>query len=840
MDVVRSRRYGFFARKTTARRRTIPLLLLVAALIFTLPTGSAAQARVGAWVDVVLAVEEPSDAAAISRLEANDIQVWFSGTANPEQRNRIQRSPGLAFATSYGLYHELTFNPVGPTFPGTTRLNPFSVPRIREAMNWLVDRRHIAQEIMGGMGTPRYLPINTVFPDYARLADVARKLEIRYAPNPDRARAVISEEMGKLGATLVGGKWQYQGQPVTLIFLIRTEDERRQIGDYVAGLLEGIGFTVERRYGRSAELAPLWIGGDPAAGRWHIYTGGWISTLIQRDMADNFDFFYTKRGLTDPLWQAYKPSEAFDKVADKLGKRDFTSVAERNKLFAQALELAMQDSVRVWLVERISAWPRRKEIKVVADLAAGYSGSRLWPYTLRYEGRTGGTIRMGLPSIITQPWNPLGGSNWIFDQTLIRSTQDYAAIPDPFTGLMMPQRIERAEVTVKQGLPVSRTHSWVTLRTAPQITVPGDAIISWDPKAQRFITVREKHPTGLRALTKRVVYFEKDLFKKAQWHDGSLLTLGDIMLGWILTFDRAMEASAIYDPAVVPAFKSFEEQFRGFRIVSENPLVVEYYSDEWTMDAENMAAGAAGAFWPNYGFGPGAWHNVAIGIRAEAAKEVAFSSAKARRLNVEWLNYVAGPTLAVLDKHLAAARAENWIPYAPTLSRWIKPEEARQRYTFLTHWRTGRGHFWVGTGPFLIQRVSPVEKIVELRRFGRFPDPSTKWVKFDEPRLASVAVSGPPSVRVGGEGAFDVKITYRGRPYPAADIEEVKYLLFDARGELVASGVARAAGEVWKVTLSPQVTGRLAPGSNRLEVIVVSKVVSIPSFASVSFTTLPK
>ncbi len=830
---------GFSAASRTRRRRmAMPLLLLIAALILTLPTGSTAQVRVGAWVDTVLAVEEPSDAAAVSRLAANDIQVWFSGTSNPEQRNRIQRSPGLASAVSYGLYSELTFNPVGPVFPNTQRLNPFSVARIREAVNWLVDRRHVAQEIMGGMGTPRYLPISTVFPDYARMADVARKIEIRYAPNPDRAKAVISEEMGKLGATLVGGKWQYQGRPATITFLIRTEDERRQIGDYVAGLLENIGFTVERRYGRSGELAPLWIGGDPAAGQWHVYTGGWISTLISRDEADNFDFFYTARGLTDPLWQAYKPSPTFDKLAERLAQRDFTSIADRTKLYAQALELSLQDSARIWLVSRLSVWPRRREIKVVSDLAAGYSGSRLWPYTLRFEGRTGGTIRMGLPSIITNPWNAIGGSNWIFDQTLIRGTQDWATIPDPFTGLYWPQRVERAEVTVKQGLPVAKTLNWVSLQTAPEIRVPADAIISWDPKAQQFITVRQQHPQGLKALTKTVVYFEKDLFKKAQWHDGSLLTMGDIMLGWILAFDRSMEGSAIFDPATVPAFESFVETFRGFRVVTENPLVVEYYTDSWLMDAEVIAAGAAGAFWPNYGFGPGAWHNLALGIRAEAAGEVAFSSAKARRRSIEWVNYVAGPTLAVLDRHLDAARADNYIPYAPTLSKWIKPEEATLRWKFLTNWRTGRGHFWVGLGPFLIQRVSPVEKIVELRRFGRFPDPSTKWVRFDEPRLASVTVSGPSSVKIGSDGAFDVRITFKGRPYPAQDIDQVKYLLFDAKGELVASGLAAAAGEAWKVTLAPQVTGKLAPGSNRLEVIVVSKAVSIPSFASLSFTTL--
>jgi peptide/nickel transport system substrate-binding protein len=214
---------------------------------------------------------------------------------------------------------------------------------------------------------------------------------------------------------------------------------------------------------------------------------------------------------------------------------------------------------------------------------------------------------------------------------------------------------------------------------------------------------------------------------------------------------------------------------------------------------------------------------VALGIRAEAAKELAFSSAKAAREKVEWTSFVAGPSLAILDRHLEAARRENYIPYAPTLGKFVTAEEARTRWTQLTHWRTGRGHYWIGTGPFQLHRVAPVEKIVELRRFPRFGDLATRWVHFDAPKMAAVTVTGPSSVQIGAEAAFDVRVTFAGRPYPPAEIETVKWMLF---------------GEVWQAALPTAVTGRLAPGSNRLEVIVVSRAVSIPSFAATSFSTL--
>jgi len=112
-------------------------------------------------------------------------------------------------------------------------------------------------------------------------------------------------------------------------------------------------------------------------------------------------------------------------------------------------------------------------------------------------------------------------------------------------------------------------------------------------------------------------------------------------------------------------------------------------------------------------------------------------------------------------------------------------------------------------------------------------------LRFGEPRLASVSVTGPRQVTAGSEAAFEIRVTEADKPYPPQDLQEVKYLLFNARNELVAQGRAQLAGQVWRVLLGREVTSRLTPGSNRLEAVVVSKVVSVPSFASLTFTSLP-
>lgn len=785
-------------------------------------------------VEVVF-FEEPDFDKALGMIEAGEAHLYASGTSDPAREQRIQNSPVMAHDISYGSYTDLTFNPVGPTFPGTGELNPFSVPAIREAMNRLVDRDHIVEEIYGGLAVPRYLPLNTTFPDYARLADVARVLEISYRHDAERSKIGITTEMEKLGATLEGGRWHFQGKPVRLAFIIRTEDARREIGDYVATLLEELGFAVDRQYKTAAEASPIWATGIPSEGKWHLYTGAWISTAISRDQADNFSYFYTSRGLPDPLWQAYEPAPEFDQVAELLSGREYPTWEERQQLMARAVELALKDSVRVWLVDTISVWPRRNGVNLAADLAGGVSGSWLWPYTLEITTPeiSDRVVRFATPSILTEPWNPVAGSTSIYDLMIMGATTDSAALPDPLTGLSWPQRVERAEVYVEEGTPVTRTLDWLTLSFVPSIEVPPDAWIDWDAAEQRIVTVGQQHPEGLTARTRTVVYYKDDLYA-LEWHDGSKMSLGDMVVGFVLALDRAKPASAIYDEAEVPSLETFFGHFRGLRILQEDPLVVEVYSNHISPDAETIAGSRAG-----YLFTSTPWPSLALGILAEQNHELAFSSSKADQLKVEWMSYIAGPTLPILDRYLVQAQEDGYIPYENTAGQYISTAEAQDRYRRLREFHQARGHFWVGQGPFYLSSVYPTEKNVVIRRFDRFPDPADKWQRFIDPRIPEVDISGPVRITSGEPAQFQVKVTFQGDPYAADDIELARFLVLDARSELVASANIQPRPDgLWIVELTPEQTAELETGSTRLEVAVVSRLVSIPSFETFSFVTI--
>jgi len=227
--------------------------------------GDPAERR-GALIDQVVFTEEGNPGKAVGRIESGSRQVFAQGVTNKTVYHQLRQSQRAEFDLSYGSSAELTLNPAGPEF-GDGELNPFAVPAIREAMNWLVDRDYIANELYGGLAVPRYLPLSTAFPDYARLADVARELEVQYGHQPARAHEVITREMEKLGATRgADGRWMYKGSPVRIKLLIRTEDARKQVGDYVANRLEEIGFETNRMYRTAEQAGPIWIASDPAAG----------------------------------------------------------------------------------------------------------------------------------------------------------------------------------------------------------------------------------------------------------------------------------------------------------------------------------------------------------------------------------------------------------------------------------------------------------------------------------------------------------------------------------------------------------------------------------------------
>ena len=805
-------------------------------------------ARHGGWLDEIDYSVVGSDSA-IAQVQAGAIDLYSFNLASTELS--ALKSSGLSYSGSYGGNYAIMLNPA--ILKDANVLNPFSDHKIREAMNWLIDRNYVNQEIYGGGSLPKFFAITTNLVDYTGIVDIARELEIKYAYNLDKAKQVISDEMTTtLGATAgADGKFQYKGKPVSLIFVIRSDGDgtRKPLGDYVATQLESVGFTVDRQYKTSTEASPIWIGSNPADGKWNLYTAGWLSSGLTRDEKQQFQQMYppdSQQGLS--IFLANKNIDpAFQKVADDLANGNFTTLDQRHDLMKQALELSMEDSVQVWVVDQQVYSPYKTNVNVTYDLGSGIEAAAMYPYNLRFTDKEGGQMKVGTNDLFTEPWNTIAGDNWIWDTGVMRATEMGSDISvgsggimgDPYTGLAWPQRIASAEVTVQTGLPVVKSLDWVTLKTADSIPVPPDTWVDWDAKTQKFITAAEKFPNGTTAKVKSVVTFPSDLFKTIKWHDGSPLSVADFIMAQIQFFDEANKDSKIYDPALEPFLQTYMTYFKGFKITSTDPLTIEDYSDLYTPDAELNAI----TLWPNSPTGltgDNSWGVLAISDMANASGELAYSADKADAKKIEQLSWVGGPSLDILAKHLDEAESQSYIPYAPTLSQFITADEAKARYDNLKKWYTAHGHFWVGTGPYYLDKVFTTEKTLVLKNNPDFPDLADKWASFSTPKLATAALDGPAQVKVGDAATFDVNVTFKDAKYANSDIKQVKYLLYDATGAVVSTGEATAAGDGhYQVALGADVTSKLAAGSDKIEVAVVPIPVAIPAYASLDFVVVP-
>lgn len=802
--------------------------------------------RHGGWLDEIVFSAISSDTA-VSQLQAGAIDFYsFNLSSNSLQEIK---DAGLNYTQSYGGNYGISLNPA--VFDDTGRLNPFSNHKIREAMNWLIDRDYVNQEIYGGGSLPKLLPITTQLVEYTNLIETARALETKYAYDLERAREQINTEMEAMGATLgADGKWQFNGEPVTLTFLIRSDGDgtRQPMGDYVSNQLEEVGFTVDRQYKTSSEAFPIWLGSVASEGQWHLYTAGYLPSGLTRDERANIQQYYlpTSVQASDPFISNVADPE-LQKLGDDLAQGNFATKAERDEMLARALELAIQDSLFVWVVDQLVYAPYNTNVSVTYDLGAGYEAAFMGNYNLRFIDQEGGTMNVGTNDLFTQPWNTIAGSNWVWDSNIMRATSQGAGpvggmqgmMGDPYTGLAWPHRIESASLEYLNGLPITDNNlGWLEVSQVDEIPVPEDAWVDWDATSQTFITAGEKFPDGTTAKTKSVVVYPADLYETVKWHDGSPISAADFVMAFAVFLDRAKPESAVYDESGALSVDAFLPSFKGWRITSTEPLTIEYYSDTFAADAELNVL----PLWPGSPTGLAGennWQTLAVSNLAEGAGELAYSSDKADALTIEQMSWVGGPSLEILKKYLDQAQSESYIPYEATMSQFLTPEEVALRYENMAKWYEDHGHFWVGTGPYYLDQVFTTEKSLVLKNFTDYPDLADRWSAFKDPKRATVVLDGPGQVTSGQEAAFDVIINFKDEPYANADLKQVKYILYGSTGDVIAVGDAEAVGEgQYQVTLDADITSKLETGSAKLEVAVVPIPVAIPAFTSIEFVVV--
>ncbi|MCJ7694753.1 MAG: hypothetical protein MUO40_04925, partial [Anaerolineaceae bacterium] len=131
------------------------------------------------------------------------------------------------------------------------------------------------------------------------------------------------------------------------------------------------------------------------------------------------------------------------------------------------------------------------------------------------------------------------------------------------------------------------------------------------------------------------------------------------------------------------------------------------------------------------------------------------------------------------------------------------------------------------------------EKVATLINNPLYIDLSDTWDRFGAPKIAEVEVDGDASVTLGGEFVFDVFVTFEGETYASTDIKSVSGLLYDATGAIVAvlDAVLVEEGH-YAVTVPADLAAKMEAGASKVDIVVVSKVVAIPTFNTFEFVTI--
>jgi len=712
----------------------------------------------GAWVDELIITQESSEAASIIKMQEGRVHIYGHDLNDQDLFDIVLADPDLDYKMTLGGSRDFLFNvhpaPTSAFFPVSGLMNPFTQAEIREAMNWMIDRDYIAEEVLGGMGVPLYTQFSPSGAEETRYQTLIDAIKSKYAYSPSTGFANITTAMEGLGAVFTGtlgegGRWQFDYgsglEDVVINQIIRTDlSPYPPLGDYMADVLEDdCGFEVNRIYASSGVAWGTYLL-EESQELWHLYGGGWGMPSVFRTEVHSFAQFNTHLVMAGyPPWESLEPLmsdsewvDMYNAIVD-LRETNYSTMEEREDLVEFVLDEVMRFSNSIWSAAITSFIPFRSEIDMVLDACGGVSA--LFAQTLHFEDELGdpvygGTLHMELPSILVNPMNPVAGSAMTYDIMTSRDlTGDFDVVPHPSTGLYMPQRIESAQVTIETGLPVGVSDDdpgyWCQLSFASEIPVPPTAWADWDAGDQTWITAEERAVYDpdyeLFAKRKSTVVYPEDIFELPM-HDGSTLSLGDFIMSMIMTWDRGKEESPIFDESEQAGVNSTLVNFKGWVIESTDPLTITTYSDVYALDAEHCIT----TCWPGYGtygeFAP--WDTVAVGMLAEMDNALAFSKSKSDLLGVEWADYMKGPSLDVLADYLADAEGEGFIPYEPTMGDYVDQAEAAERYANLSAWYAKYGHFWVSCGPFYLVQVYPLYKQIQLRAFFAYPDESDKWL----------------------------------------------------------------------------------------------------------------
>jgi peptide/nickel transport system substrate-binding protein len=794
-------------QKVAAVSFVMMLALLLSTVNLALGNNSAAAQQTqekGPYVDQVTFVHREDENLALEEVKSGVLDEYYFQVpleAASEAKNDARLTIYDRIAGSVSLL----MNPAPAK--GNDTLNPFQFREVRFAMNYLVDRQFVVNEILKGYGTPLVDPFGPYSPEYLNVIDTAESFGFSY--NPGLAKKMISDAMGAAGATTDGsGKWVFNGKPVTIKIMIRLDDTpRKSIGELVASKLEEAGFAVQRNYGDLTKANSIVYGSNPQDLQWNMYTEGFAGTsvfvkynpIIPAQMyapwAGNMP------GSQNPSFWHYQNS-TLDSVTQKIFFANFTSADERSKLVSTAVKEGIQESVRIFLAQRTEPFAASSSLKgLVNDFGAGITSKYSLLNVRPPDGKN--SLNIGVKQIHQGAWNGVAGLSDAYSREIYYSIFDSGTFRDPYTGEIIPMRTQWTDISTKGP--------------SGKLSVPEDAQ-TWDPATQQW-----KDAGANATATSKVTY--KILYSK--WHNGINMDKSDLLYSEYFTFEWGTD-SGKDDRTVDPEFTSSAAPslplLKGIKFTSPN--TVESYVNFWHYDDKEIAD-----FAPVWAAEP--WEITAAGERLVTEGRFAYSRSQAIAEKVDWLDPIIPDHAQAIKEELQKMKAENYVPAA--LKGIVSVDQAKARYDASIAWITAHKNAVISNGAFYLDNFNIAGGTITIKAFRdpSYPFEVGHWSSYEKPRLAKIEkVDTARSIKIGQPATITVNLQVDGKPSSDAT---VNYFILNKNGNVVVRGEAQpvpGSAGTFGLNLTPDDTSKLTPGPNQLKIFANSKYAFRPDIAT--------
>lgn len=665
------------------------------------------------------------------------------------------------------------------------KFNPFQIQAMRFAVNYMVDREGIVEEMLGGYGAPMVSPFAPHDSDYITTLEQSESFAISY--NPDLAKSIIAGSMTREGAVMEDGVWVLDGEPVQVTLFIRDDDPLRSaIGESVAVHLEDAGFVVERTYGNLALAYDVVYGADPSNLEWHIYTEGWGSSF-SADSDSSLAIFYAPwtsnlPGHNNPEFWNYK-HDKLDQITQTIYNDDYTDEEHRTDLVQQATVLGMYESVRVFLVAQADTFISNENVKgVINHISGGISHS----LTLTNVQTPSDELKIGVRLLSQSSWNPVSGFGDVYSGDIAGPMGIPSAIGHPHTGNIIPHAVERHAVTA-----------------GPDGTMeaPSDAF-KWDPYEQQWVEAGE-NATAITKVTLNYTF--------SNWHHGQAADINDII--YLMYFEREWgtitgEDDTTWDSEYTQAVSSSPDIMVGVKQVDDD--TIDVYIDYWHFSP--TALSSAGVWWLSV-----PWEILYAMENVVSSGQAKFSDTDALANEVSWLSVLDTDDVALIRAQLVSFLEEGSVPKS---LEGMDPEYYSARYQAAISWIDRYGHAAIDNGPFMLESHDEEAGIAVLTAFRDETYPYSKgvWSDFSAPIFPTIIGISKPSLESGEAYSFDVFNT---------NTDTLRYFLSHNTGEMVHSGEINATGTD-TITIPAEATIDVNDCSLALRVFALSEAIIIP------------